>query len=107
MDERAVLAEHLRRIVGSRLLDALDILFDPDELSGEGERLRELLTARSRSWADILSGEDDRAAAFLAVPRGAGFCPGRGAVCPPRHMVGHAAGPGRRAARGAPGRGRG
>src|ERR1019366_4052638 len=66
MDERAVLAEHLRRIVGSRLLDALDILFDPDELSGEGERLRELLTARSRSWADILSGEDGRAAARRA-----------------------------------------
>ncbi len=83
MDERAVLAEHLRRIVGSRLLDALDILFDPDELSGEGERLRELLTARSRSWADILSGEDDRAAAFLAIRLVTALYPGDEPFDPP------------------------
>lgn len=67
MDERHDLVEDLRRIVGGRVLDALEILFDPDELSGAGERLRELLEVKSRVWADVLLGEDDRAAAFLAI----------------------------------------
>jgi hypothetical protein len=67
MDERRALAEDLRRLIDSRLLDALSILFEPDELSGEDERLRELLEAKSRTWADVLFGEDDRAAAFLAI----------------------------------------
>ena len=67
MDERRALAEDLRRVVGSRLLDALDILFDVDELPDHGGRLRDLLEARSRTWADVLCGEDDRAAAFLAI----------------------------------------
>ncbi|MEW9528926.1 hypothetical protein [Microbispora sp. NPDC049125] len=67
MDERHALIEDLRRIVGGRVLDALEILFDPDELSGADERLRELLKVRSRVWADVLLGEDDRAAAFLAI----------------------------------------
>lgn len=67
MDERHALAEDLRRLVGGRLLDALSILFEPEELSGEDERLRELLKVKSRTWADVLLGEDDRAAAFLAI----------------------------------------
>jgi hypothetical protein len=83
MDERAALAEYLRQLVGSRLLDALDILFDPDELSGPGERLRELLEVKSRSWAAILSGEDDRAAAFLAIRLVTALYPGDEPFDPP------------------------
>lgn len=69
LDERRALAEDLRRIVGSRLLDPLGILFGGDDLFGvgEGERLRERLEAKSRVWADILFGEDDQAAAYLAI----------------------------------------
>lgn len=67
MDEIGALAEDLRTIVGSRLLDALDILFDQDELSGSAERLRELLEFKSRAWAEVLCGDDDRAAAMLAI----------------------------------------
>ena len=83
MDERVALAEYLRKLVGSRLLDALDILFDPDELSGPGERLRELLEVKSRSWAAILSGEDDRAAAFLAIRLVTALYPGDEPFDPP------------------------
>jgi hypothetical protein len=68
-DERRALAEDLQRIVGSRLLDPLDILFGTQELFGasEGERLRERLEAKSRAWADVLFGEDDQTAAYLAI----------------------------------------
>ncbi|MBP2706354.1 hypothetical protein JOL79_21325 [Microbispora sp. RL4-1S] len=83
MDERHALAEDLRRVVGSRVLDALDILFDPDELSGTGERLRELLGVKSRSWADVLLGEDDREAAFLAIRLVSGLYPGDAPFDPP------------------------
>lgn len=83
MEERHALAEDLRRIVGSRLLDALDILFDPDELSGEGERLRELLEVKCRAWADVLCGEDDRAAAFLAIRLVSALYPGDAPFDPP------------------------
>lgn len=44
----------------------LDILFDPDELCGERDWLRQLLDIKSRAWADVLCGEDDRAAARRA-----------------------------------------
>lgn len=67
--EHHALAEDLRRIVGSKLLDPLDILFGTDDLfdAGLGERLRERLEAKSREWADVLLGEDDQAAAYLAI----------------------------------------
>lgn len=67
MDERRALADDLRRLVGSRLLDALDILFDPDELPDSGRRLRELLETKAEAWADVLFGDDDQPAAFLAI----------------------------------------
>src|ERR1700738_2208298 len=68
-DECRALAEDLQRIVGSRLLDPLDILFGADDLlfGSEGERLRERLEAKSRVWADVLLGEDDQAAVYLAI----------------------------------------
>jgi hypothetical protein len=83
MGERRALAEDLRRIVGSRLLDALDILFEPDELSGESGRLRELLEVKSRAWADVLCGEGDRAAAFLAIRLVSALYPGDTSFDPP------------------------
>jgi hypothetical protein len=83
MDERQALAEDLRRIIGSRLLDALDILFNPDELSGQRERLRGLLEVKSRAWADTLCGEDDRAAAFLAIRLVSALYPGDEPFDPP------------------------
>lgn len=83
MDERRALAEDLRRVVGSRLLDALDILFELDELSGDRGRLRELLEVKSRTWADVLCGEDDRAAAFLAIRLVSALYPGDAPFDPP------------------------
>jgi hypothetical protein len=83
MDERRALAEDLRRIVGSRLLDTLEILFDPDELSGEGERLRGLLAVKSKAWAEVLCGEDDQAAAFLAIRLVSTLYPGDEPFAPP------------------------
>jgi hypothetical protein len=83
MDERRALAEDLRRIIGSRVLDALDILFDPDELSVAGQRLRELLEVKSRIWADVLLGEDDRSAAFLAIRLVSVLYPSDGPFDPP------------------------
>jgi hypothetical protein len=83
MDERRTLAEDLRRVVGSRLLDALEILFELDELTGAGERLRELLAIRSWAWADVLCGEDDRAAAFLAIRLVSALYPGDAPFDPP------------------------
>src|SRR3954462_14659464 len=83
MDEQSALIEDLRRIVGGRVLDALEILFDPDELSGADERLRELLKVRSRIWADVLLGEDDRAAAFLAIRLVSVLYPGDAPFDPP------------------------
>ncbi|HEU5416727.1 MAG TPA: hypothetical protein VFV41_03465 [Streptosporangiaceae bacterium] len=83
MDERRALAGDLRRIVASRLLDALDILFGPGELAGAGGRLRDLLEARSQAWADVLCGDDDREAAFLAIRLVAALYPGDAPFDPP------------------------
>lgn len=83
MDERRELAEDLCRIVGGRVLDALEILFEPDELSGEDTRLRELLAVKSRDWADVLCGDDDRAAAFLAIRLVSALYPGDAPFDPP------------------------
>lgn len=83
MDERRALAEDLRRVVGSRLLDALDILFDVGELSGDGRRLRDLLEVNSRAWAEVLCGEDDRAAALLAIRLVSALYPGDTPFDPP------------------------
>ncbi|KAB8196114.1 hypothetical protein FH608_010375 [Nonomuraea phyllanthi] len=55
------LVEDLKRVVGARLLDPLDILF------GTGAELRERLDVYARQWAESLLGEDDQAAAFTAV----------------------------------------
>ncbi|MEV4326450.1 hypothetical protein AB0J37_29815 [Microbispora rosea] len=83
MDERRELAEDLCRVVGGRVLGALEILFEPDELSGEDTRLRELLTVKSRAWAEVLCGEDDRAAAFLAIRLVSALYPGDVPFDPP------------------------
>jgi hypothetical protein len=83
MDERQALAADLRMVVGSRLLDALEILFEPDELDGGGERLRALLERKSLRWAEVLCGEDDRAAAFLAIRLVSTLYPGDAPFDPP------------------------
>jgi hypothetical protein len=83
MDDRDALAGHLSRVVGSRVLDTLDILFSPDELAGESGRLRELLEVKSRSWAEILCGADDQSAAFLAIRLVSALYPGDEPFDPP------------------------
>ncbi|NRQ40348.1 hypothetical protein HII36_52285 [Nonomuraea sp. NN258] len=85
-DERHALAEDLRRIVGARLLDPLDILFGDDGDDGDGgadTRLRDRLAARAGQWADVLLGDDDRAAAFLAIRLVSALYPGDGPFDPP------------------------
>jgi hypothetical protein len=59
--EREVLADHLVEVVGRRLVDPLEIL-----LGGSGD-LRAEVTARGRAWAAVLLGDDDLAAARLAI----------------------------------------
>ncbi|GAA3446800.1 hypothetical protein [Planomonospora venezuelensis] len=83
--EHRALAGDLRRLVGGRLLDPLDILLGDDEPSGAGgsERLRERLEARSREWADTLLGENDQAAAYLAIRLVSALYPGDAPFDPP------------------------
>jgi hypothetical protein len=57
----AALADDLKRVIGSRLIDPLDILF------GAGEELRERLDTQAREWADVLLGPDDQAASYTAI----------------------------------------
>ncbi|ETK34358.1 hypothetical protein [Microbispora sp. ATCC PTA-5024] len=83
-DDRRALAEDLRRLVGGRVLDPLDILFE----GNEGERLRERLADKSREWADVLLGEDDRAAAYLAIRLVSVLYPGDGPFDPPAEWWG-------------------
>ncbi|MCK2220055.1 hypothetical protein MF672_040605 [Actinomadura sp. ATCC 31491] len=74
---RADLAADLRRIVGARLLDPLDILF------GAGEELRERLGEQADQWADTLLGDDDQAAAFTAIRLVGALYPADGPFDPP------------------------
>ncbi|MFC4113095.1 hypothetical protein [Nonomuraea zeae] len=71
------LAEDLKRIVGSRLIDPLDILF------GAGEELRERLDRQAAEWAGTLLGEDDQAAAYTAIRLVSALYPGDGPFDPP------------------------
>lgn len=73
----ADLAADLKRIVGSRLLDPLDILF------GAGEELRERLDEQAAQWADTLLGEDDQAAAYTAIRLVSALYPGDAPFDPP------------------------
>ncbi|MBF8190885.1 hypothetical protein ITP53_35310 [Nonomuraea sp. K274] len=73
----ADLADDLRRIVGARLLDPLDILF------GAGEELRARLDEQAAEWADTLLGEDDQAAAFTAIRLVGALYPGDAVFDPP------------------------
>lgn len=74
---RDVLADDLARVIGSRLLDPLDILF------GVGDALRERLAADARAWADVLLGQDDRAATHLGIRLVSALYPGDTAFDPP------------------------
>ncbi|MFG1711047.1 hypothetical protein ACFLIM_48605 [Nonomuraea sp. M3C6] len=85
--ERRALAEDLRRIVGARLLDPLDILFGDDVPFG-GAVTRDVLEARSREWAGVLLGLDDRAAAYLAIRLVSALYPGDEAFDPPAEWWG-------------------
>ncbi|PZG51540.1 hypothetical protein C1I98_08185 [Spongiactinospora gelatinilytica] len=79
-DERRALADDLRRLVGGRLLDPLEILF---EAGPEGGRLRALLADHSAAWADVLLGGDDEAAKLLAIRLIAAVYPGDAPFDPP------------------------
>jgi hypothetical protein len=73
----ADLVEDLKRIVGSRLIDPLDILF------GAGEELRERLDQQAGEWAGALLGEDDQAAMFTAIRLVSALYPGDAPFDPP------------------------
>ncbi|MFI0417230.1 hypothetical protein [Spongiactinospora sp. 9N601] len=72
-DERRAPADDLRRLVGGRSLDPLEILF---EAGPEGGRLRALLADHSATWADVLLGDDDEAAELPAIRLIAALYPG-------------------------------
>ena len=75
--EREVLADHLVEVVGRRLLDPLEILL------GGGGDLRAEVAASSRAWAAVLLGDDDLAAARLAIRIVAALYPGDTPFDPP------------------------
>lgn len=58
---RDELADHLVRLVSSRLLDSLEILLD------ETGDLSQRVEAAAPGWAATLLGDDDQAARFLAI----------------------------------------
>ena len=76
-EEREGLAEHLVELVSRRLIDPLEIL-----LGGSGD-LHARVEAASREWAAVLLGDDDRAAALLAIRMVAALYPSDAPFDPP------------------------
>jgi hypothetical protein len=60
-EAREALADDLARVIESRLLNPLDILF------GTGELLRTRVREETHAWAALLLGEDDQAAMYTAI----------------------------------------
>ncbi|MGH8793354.1 MAG: hypothetical protein ACRDXX_11990 [Stackebrandtia sp.] len=69
----AELAEELTRLTTGRLLDPLEILLESDRAV---DPLRRQVEADARRWASVLLGEDDAAAAGMAVRIMAALYPG-------------------------------
>lgn len=76
-EEHDQLAEHLVRLVSSRLLDSLEILL------GETSDLSRRVEAAAPGWASTLLGDDDHAAQFLAIRLVAALYPSDGPFDPP------------------------
>jgi hypothetical protein len=74
---RKALAHDLARVIESRLLDPLDILF------GTGELLRKRVREETRAWAALVLGDDDKAAAYIAGRLISALFPGDGPFDPP------------------------
>ena len=74
---RKALAHDLGRVIESRLLDPLDILF------GTGELLRKRVREETYAWAAMLLGGDDKAAAYTAGRLITALFPGDGPFDPP------------------------
>jgi hypothetical protein len=71
------LEQDLERVIGSRLLDPVDILFGLDEL------LRQRAAGEIRTWAAALLGSDDRAAQYTAIRLVSVLYPGDAPFDPP------------------------
>jgi hypothetical protein len=76
-EARKALAHDLSRIIESRLLDPLDILF------GTGEMLRKRVREETLAWAALLLGDDDKAAAYTAGRLISALYPGDAPFDPP------------------------
>jgi hypothetical protein len=74
---RDALADDLERVVGSRLLDPLDILF------GTADPMRDRLAPQARAWAETLLGGDDQAAMYTAARLVSALYPGDAPFDPP------------------------
>lgn len=76
-EARDALADDLERVVGSRLLDPLDILF------GTADLMRDRLASEARVWAETLLGQDDQAATHTAIRLVSALYPGDAPFDPP------------------------
>ncbi|PSK85975.1 hypothetical protein CLV63_13734 [Murinocardiopsis flavida] len=80
--ERQALAEDLRRLVTSRLLDPLSILFESDIAT---DPMRRRVARDSEAWAALLLGPDRERAVHTAVRMIAVLYPGDAPFDPPEH----------------------
>lgn len=77
---RADLVEDLVRVVGSRLLDPLEIMLGGDDAI---DSLRERVRARAEAWAAQMLGDDDQLAGRTAIRIVAALYPGDEPFDPP------------------------
>ncbi|MEV8506513.1 hypothetical protein AB0368_17005 [Actinoplanes sp. NPDC051475] len=80
MPTRAELVEHIVRLLDVRLLDPLEILLEGDDAV---DPLRRLMRIRAGRWADLMRGDDDRAAAGAVLRLIATLYPSDRAFDPP------------------------
>ncbi|GAA2080084.1 hypothetical protein [Actinomadura alba] len=78
--DRDELTRQLIRIVEIRLLDPIEILLEDGATTGA---LQRMVQAKATSWAALLLGEDDQAAALTAARLIAALYPGDTALEPP------------------------
>jgi hypothetical protein len=71
------LAEHLAGLVNRRLIDPLEVLL------GESADLHARVEVASREWAAVLLGDDDQAAALMAIRMVAALYPSDAPFDPP------------------------
>ncbi|BCJ54866.1 hypothetical protein Asp14428_63410 [Actinoplanes sp. NBRC 14428] len=80
MPTRAELVEQVVRLLDIRLVDPLEILLEGDDTVAA---LRRLIRVRAGRWADLMRGDDDRAAGGAAMRLVATLYPGDRPFDPP------------------------